>query len=75
MAEAIKLDNSMKEANGEGTSALKDAMVVRKSYEVQITQLAEEVNLAQQELKTFLEETAPFHQEQGRRYSVKTFFT
>ena len=73
--EAIKLDNSMKEANGEGTSALKDAMVVRKSYEVQITQLAEEVNLAQQELKTFLEETAPFHQEQGRRYSVKTFFT
>ena len=73
--EAIVLDNTIKEANGEACPKLTEAFERRESlnlecYQQQAEEINEAINSAEDLFHLFLNETAPFHEKEGRRYKA-----
>ena len=75
--EAIVLDNTIKEANGEACPQLTEAFERRETLNIECFQqhqqlegINEAISSAENVLQSFLNETAPFHQKEGRRYKV-----
>jgi len=73
--EAIVLDKTIKEAHGEACPELAEAFHRRETLNLeclqqqdQLGEINEAVNNAEDVLQSFLNETAPFHQKEGRRY-------
>jgi len=77
-SEAISLDNTIKEANGEASSELVEAFKKREELILECANLEElleddnkAINSTEEKLQRFLAETAPYHQKEGRRYNVQ----
>ena len=77
-SEAISLDNSIKEAKGEASPELVEAFQKREESILECANLEEllendneAINSTEEKLQRFLAETAPYHQKEGRRYSVQ----
>ena len=75
--EAIVLDKTIKEANGEACPELAEAFQRRETLNLeclqqhqQLEEINEAISNAEDVLRSFLNETAPFHQKEGRRYQV-----
>ena len=73
--EAIVLDKAIKEANGETCPELAEAFQWRETLNLeclqqhqQLEEINEAISNAEDLLQSFLNETAPFHQKEGRRY-------
>lgn len=73
--EAIVLDKTIKEANGEACLELAEAFQRRETLNLECLQqcqkleeINEAISNAEDVLQSFLNETAPFHQKEGRRY-------
>ena len=72
--EAISLDNSIKEKNGTASPELAEAFKQRETFNHEsskqqqlLDEAKEALNSAEDTLQTFLNETAPFHEKQGKR--------
>jgi len=72
--EAISLDNSIKEKNGTASPELAEAFKQRETFNQEsskqqqlLDEAKEALNSAEDTLQTFLNETAPFHEKQGKR--------
>ena len=77
-SEAISLDDSIKEANEEASSELVEAFQKREELIVECANLEElleddneAINSTEENLQSFLAETAPYHQKEGRRYNMQ----
>ena len=77
-SEAISLDDSIKEANEEASSELVEAFQKREELIVECANLEElleddneAINSTEEKLQSFLAETAPYHQKEGRRYNMQ----
>ena len=77
-SEAISLDKTIKEANGEASPELVEAYQKREELILECAspeELLENDNEAiastEEKLQTFLAKTAPYHQKEGRRYNVQ----
>ena len=77
-SEAISLDNSIKEANGEASPELVEAFQKREELTVECANLEEllegdneAINSTEEKLRSFIAETASYHQKEGRRYNVQ----
>ena len=75
--EAIVLNKSIKEANGEACPELAEAFQRRETLNLECLQqhqhleeINEAISNAEDVLQSFLNETSPFHQKEGRRYQV-----
>lgn len=73
--ESIVLDNTIKEANGEACPQLAEAFERRETLNLeciqqpqQLEDLNEAITSAENVLQLFLNETAPFHEKESRRY-------
>lgn len=77
-SEAISLDNSIKEANGEASPELVEAFQKREELTVECANLEEllegdneAINSTEEKLRSFIAEKASYHQKEGRRYNVQ----
>lgn len=77
-SEAISLDNTIKEANGEASPELVEAFKKREELILECANLEElleddneAINSTEEKLQRFLAETAPCHQKEGQRYNVQ----
>ena len=73
--EAIVLDKTIKEADGEACPKLAEVFQRRETLNLeclqqhqQLEEINEAVSNAEDVLQSFLNETAPFHQKEGTRY-------
>lgn len=73
--EAIVLDKTIKQADGEACPELTEAFQRRETLNLeclqqhqQLEEINEAISNAEDVLQSFLNETAPFHQKEGRRY-------
>ena len=71
-SEAISLDNTIKEANGEASPELVEAFQKREELILECANLEElleddnkAINSTEEKLQRFLAETAPYHQKEG----------
>ena len=76
-SEAISLDNTIKEANGEASPELVESFQKREELILDCANLEEllendyeAINSTEEKLQRFLADTAPCHQKEGRRYST-----
>ena len=76
--EAISLDKTIKEANGEASPELVEAYQKREELILECASLEEllendneAITSTEEKLQTFLAKTAPYHQKEGRRYNVQ----
>lgn len=77
-SEAISLDNTIKEANGEASPELVEVFKKQEELILECANLEElleddnkAINSTEEKLQRFLAETAPYHQKEGRRYNVQ----
>ena len=77
-SEAISLDKTIEESNGEASPELVEAYQKREELILECAspeELLENDNEAiastEEKLQTFLAKTAPYHQKEGRRYNVQ----
>lgn len=77
-SEAISLDNTIKEANGELSPELVDAFQKPEELILECANLEEllednneAMNSTDEKLQRFVAETAPYHQKEGWRYHVQ----
>ena len=77
-SEAISLDKTIKEANGEASPELVEAFQKRDELILECASLEElledkneAINSTEEKLQMFLAQTAPYHQKEGRRYNVQ----
>ena len=77
-SEAISLDKTIKDANGEASPELVEAFQKRDelilecaSIEELLEDNNEAINSTEEKLQTFLAQTAPYHQKEGRRYNAQ----
>ena len=77
-SEAISLDKTIKEANGEASPELVEAYQKREELILECANLEEllendneAITSTEEKLQTFLAKTAPYHQKEGRRYNVQ----
>ena len=77
-SEAISLDKTIKDANGEASPELVEAFQKREELILECASLEElleddneAINSTEEKLQSFLAKTAPYHQKEGRRYNVQ----
>ena len=77
-SEAISLDKTIKEANGEASPELVEAFQKREELILECASLEElleddneAINSTEEKFQSFLAKTALYHQKEGRRYNVQ----